>query len=144
MCPVLSAWPKSYDLYVKFRMEMMMKEPVDIGILPPRTISARAREYSGPRRLKYGASFGGNDIWKIHRNVFINQAEFTNLVLDDQIYFFDDNIRRSGAFEHAPTGSDENENEWYHTRIWKSRGINLEIIPIHCILESHGALSGDL
>lgn len=111
--------------------------------------------------MKHGDSLGFG-VWVNDRHVGLRpQANFEKLILDDQIYVFDDPVRRAGAFSSLTTADLINpveflhpvvypvhlgmkQCEWFHSLVWKNRGIELEVIGIDCIFEKNGTESGDL
>lgn len=143
MSHALSIWSQHYDWYIKIRPEIVIREPINLRNLSPGTISARAREYWGPQKIKYGASLGGSPpFMHVVPYAFQVRKNLDRLQLDDQIYIFDDEVRRAGAFEHEETSHVENET--YHTDLWNKRKIKLEVIGINCELECYNTVSGDL
>jgi hypothetical protein len=136
-----------YDWFIKLRPEVQIFSSIDFEYLPRNTISARVREYLGPKKIMYGNSTSGPG-W----NQSINDCKFSekeeNIVLDDQLYVFDKEVINSNAFEtfdsenilkyariingkEAPWG----ECEWVHTNLWKERKINFNVIGIQLKLQ---------
>lgn len=136
-----------YDWFIKLRPEVQIFSRIDFEYLPKNTISARVREYLGPKKIMYGNSTSGPG-W----NQSINDCKFSNkeenIVLDDQLYVFDKQVINSNAFKtfdsenilkyariingkEAPWG----ECEWVHTNLWKERKINLNLIGIQLKLQ---------
>jgi hypothetical protein len=119
-----------YDWYIKVRPDFKFLEPINFNSMKNNAINARVRDYIGPKRIKYGMSVNGEGI---HRNVgacVYSEVE-SRVILDDCIYIFDNNVVRRGAFNRIDT--DNLENEWFHTSLWSSRGIELNIVGINTI-----------
>lgn len=127
----LNVWEQQYDWYVKTRPEIAVLSPIDLKSLEPNTIHGRARVYLGPKKLQYGGSVGGPGPMAQFSGDLRADAETKNLILDDQIYIFDHEVRKNGAFLPITSVS---QNEWDHTAIWRSRNININVIGINCIL----------
>lgn len=123
-----------YDWYIKMRPDFKLLEPINFDILSDSSINARARVYRGPQRVKYGMSINGKGA---HSNVgccYYDNSE-KELILDDCVYIFHNNIIQFGAFD--PINSDGHEDEWFHTGIWRSRYISLKLIGINTICLKH-------
>ena len=73
-----------YDWFIKIRPEVQIFSRIDFESLPRNTISARVREYLGPKKIMYGNSTSGPG-W----NQSINDCKFSEkeeiIILDDQI-----------------------------------------------------------
>jgi hypothetical protein len=136
-----------YDWFIKLRPEVQIFSRIDFEYLPKNTISARVREYLGPKKIMYGNSTSGPG-W----NQSINDCKFSekeeNIVLDDQLYVFDKEVIKSNAFDifdpkekiHYFKRCDgslhpNGEHEWVHTNLWKERKINLNLIGIQLKLQ---------
>jgi hypothetical protein len=130
-----------YDWYIKFRPEIKLLEPINFDKLLDNAINARARVYIGPKKIKYGMSVNGEGPWKNIGNCEYNVEE-KKIILDDMLYIFHKNIINKGGFEII-----ENcgcQDEYFHTSIWESRNINLNIIGINLEFTKYNAISGDL
>jgi hypothetical protein len=124
-----------YDWFVKSRPENKLLEPIQFGLLLDNAINARARVYRGPKKIKYGCSVNGEGQWKDVGDVFFDEEE-KEIVLDEQIYVFHKNVINNGGFE--PVEDDNtHQHEWFHNRIWLSRGISFNLIGINTI-HTHG------
>ena len=136
-----------YDWFIKSRPEVQIFSRINLESLPRNTISGRAREYKGTKRIMYGNSTSGPGY-----NQSINDCRISiigeHIVLDDQLYVFDKEVINSGAFVQfdsdnilqwarvvngnpAPYG----ECEWVHSNFWKERKINLNVIGIQLKLQ---------
>ena len=68
--------------------------------------------------------------------MFFFDEEEKEIVLDEQIYVFHKNVINNGGFE--PVEDDiSHQHEWFHNRIWLSRGIPFNLIGINTI-HTHG------
>jgi hypothetical protein len=131
----------NYDWYIKFRPELKLLEPIDFSVLSNSAINARARLYRGPKKIKNGlclsACYDGP-----YKNCFFEEIE-SEVIIDDVIYIFDQNVINQGAFNYVDISGCE--NEWIHTKIWKEfRHINLNIIGINAVVMKHGHCSADI
>ena len=132
----------NYDWYIKFRPELKLLEPIDFSVLSHSAINARARKYRGPKKIKNGLSVLLN--WdEANKNCFFEEIE-SELIIDDIIYIFDQNVINKGGFDYVNIYGGY-QDEWIHTKIWKEfRHINLNIIGINAILMNHGYCSADM
>jgi hypothetical protein len=160
----------SYDWYIKFRPDLkLLENPFQIDALCPNSINARARKYSGNKILKYGMSTGGEGCWKndISCSYSDNQEE---MILDDMLYIFPHMVIKNGAFDTFKFsevkktftkmfGVDYDykeewynkleslktlEHEWFHSHLWNTRGIKLNVIAIDFINMKHNGRSGHI
>ena len=112
-----------YDWFVKTRPEIKLLQQLSFD-LAENTIHARARMYKGPQSLKYASSLmGGDESYKQYR------TKEQELVLDDQIYIFHKSVVDKNGF--TPFQQGRREDEWLHTNLWSSRGINRNMISLH-------------
>jgi len=118
----------NYDWFIKIRPDVKLIEMFDFNLLSNKAINARARLYRGPKKIKYGMSVNGEGIWKNIGDCFYNNYE-KEVILDDILYIFHNNVVKMGAFDKIP--KTELENEWFHTKIWKNRKIDLNVIHIY-------------
>jgi hypothetical protein len=130
-----------YDWYLKFRPDFKLLGPISFESLSDRGIHARARAYRGPKRIQYGMSVNGEGIHKNVGSCAFDPVE-SELVLDDCVYLFHNNVITMGAFE--PIQSDHLENEWFHTNIWNGRNIPLNIIGINTICLKYDTSPGHI
>jgi hypothetical protein len=128
-----------YDWYIKVRPDIKLLEPINFNVMLETAINARTRVYKGPKRVKYGSTVNGEGPWKNIIGSCYNNIE-TEIILDDQIYICHNNILKKGAFNYIDGTT--REDEWYHTTIWKSRNIPLNIIGINTIILKYNAISG--
>jgi len=131
-----------YDWYIKFRPDLKLLENIKFEILSDKSINARARVYSGPKKILYGMSVNGEGCWKHIGNCYYDNCE-NEIVLDDMIYIFHHNVILMNGFEKIEF-SESPEHEWIHTNIWKSRNINLNVIGINLQNTKHYAYSGNV
>ncbi len=131
----------SYDWYVKIRPDILLLEPISFNKLAHDSINARARSYRGSKKITHGMSINGPGKWNNVGSCFYDLNEDIK-ELDDQLYIFDNNCIKKGAFK--PINVIAKEEESLHTNTWKSRNINLNIIGINLFLTSHHVYSGDL
>jgi hypothetical protein len=131
----------NYDWYIKIRPDIMLLEPINFDKLIHSSINARARMYRGIKIIEYGMSINGPGKWKSVGDCFYDVNENIEQ-LDDQLYIFDNNTIKRGAFK--PIGDLGKEEEGVHTRVWKSRNIKLNIIGINLHLTTHDIFSGNL
>jgi len=133
-----------YDWYMKIRPEIKLLDNIDFHMLRDDAINARARFYNGPRKIKYGMAVNGEGIWKNIGDCHYADNE-DNIVLDDMIYIFHKNVVIIDAFEKIPISMDyEHQNEWFHTRIFNERKIQLNVIGINLSMTKYDCLSGNI
>jgi hypothetical protein len=132
-----------YDWFIKMRpgVQVLDYNTINFDALPKNAVSARARCYRGPHKNKKSCSVGGEGPFKIflyncinnegpHKNKPHSSPGFPakDTLLDDTVYIFHRNVIDKGGF--APTEGTDKENEFYHTNIWKSRNIELNVIGL--------------
>jgi hypothetical protein len=59
------------------------------------------------------------------------QEQETEVILDDMLFIFHDDVIRKGAFE--PFYDCNKQHEWTQSWAWKSRGIPLHVIGIYLV-----------
>jgi hypothetical protein len=131
-----------YHWYIKTRPDLELLEPIPFDQCLENAVNARAREYKGPKQVKYGMSVGGQGAWKdtLGYSFFPIEKE---VVLDDQLYVFGQSVVTQGAFNTV----DEEALKWeerFQSSTWKTRGIPLNVIGINMCLRKYGCFSGDL
>jgi hypothetical protein len=131
----------NYDWYIKIRPDLRLFEKINFEILSDTKINGRARVYTGPQKILYGMSINGDGIWKNTGDCYYDDSE-KEIILDDMIYIFHHNVILMNAFEKFD--SNEPENEWVHTNLWKCRNINLNVIGINLQNTKHYAYSGNV
>ena len=131
-----------YDWYMKIRPEIKLLDNIDFHTLSDNAINARARVYNGPRKIEYGISVNGEGCWKNVGDCHYADNEH-NIVIDDMLYIFHNNIIQNNAFEIIPT-SDNNEHEWAHTNLFNERKIRLNVIGINLCMTKYGCFSGNI
>jgi hypothetical protein len=132
---------EKYDWYIKTRTDMKLMQSIPFEILSKDAINARARVYEGSRNIKYGRSVGGEGCWK-HVGCCSYNEEKEDVVLDDMLYIFHENVIRKGAFDVITFYSIE--HEWIHTNVWKGRNIGLNVIGLNMSNMKHSCVSGDI
>ena len=138
VCDFISGCPP-YDWYVKLRSEVKLLDQLDFDSYPKDSINARARVYTGPLSIKHASSAGQGYLHYVHA---IHQSEeLEEFILDDAIYIFHKTVVENGGF--APITEEERgrrdwyftspgkQHEWFHTAVWKSRKIPLNLIGIN-------------
>jgi hypothetical protein len=123
-----------YDWYLKTRPEIKLLDQIDFSQLDSTAMNARARNYKGPRYIKFGSSVPSN--FPAHMSIYSPVEEI--VILDDQIYMFHNTLISKGCFDKVPMI--ENmflENEWYHTEYWKSQNIPLKVVGIHVVFNKY-------
>jgi hypothetical protein len=123
----------NYDWYVKIRPEIMLMEQIPFNTLMNNSINARARQYTGPKKIINGMSVGGEGWWNHVKPSIYNDKEI-NIELDDQMYIFDNNCINMGVFNNY-NYKDVVENEAIHDIFWKSKNIKLNVIGIDLIFK---------
>jgi len=93
------------------------------------------------KKILHGMSVNGEGQWKHIGNCCYDNCE-KEIVLDDMIYIFHHNVILMDGFEKFQ--QDGRENEWFHTNIWKSRNINLNVIGIYLENTTRKTYSGNL
>lgn len=136
-----------YDWYIKIRPDIRLLEPINFKLLSENAINARARQYTGPKKIKYGMSVGGKGVWENIKECYYDDIE-THNILDDQLFIFHHNIINLGAFTPNELLDDyligNNAHEWSQTRLWKLHNIDLNVIGINLIFTKFNCFSGDL
>ena len=132
----------NYDWFIKFRPELILKEPIDFNKLSNNSINARARSYIGPLKIKNGAITPLD----IDKNLVTNHTQYSKqtkyLILDDQMYIFHKNVIDLGGFNKVNNKSNDlnfkeakrykkRQDEWIHSGIWNCRNINQNIIGLN-------------
>ena len=128
----------NYDWYIKFRPEIMLMEQIPFNKLMNNSINARARQYTGPKKIINGMSVGGEGWWNNVKPSIYNDTEI-NIELDDQLYIYDNNCIKMGVFDNY-NYKDVVENEAIHDTFWKSKSINLNVMELQD-LEIHDILT---
>lgn len=132
-----------YDWYIKIRPDLRLLEPINFDILSTTAINARARKYIGPKHIKHGMSVNGEGVWKNIGDCFYSETE-EDVILDDQLYIFHNNIISQGGFDKIE--ETQLENEWTHSYCWKARlpAGALNVIGIYTVFTRYMVYSGDL
>jgi hypothetical protein len=131
----------NYDWFIKIRPDAKLLEPINFELLSDKAINARARVYRGPKQIKYGLSTGVG-CWETVKDCSIQPHE-TEVILDEGLIIFHNNIIQLNAFDKIAKNLIV-ENEWVHTRCWKSRNIKFNVIGINLVLTDYNAGSGDV
>jgi len=155
ICDFVSECTESYDWYVKIRAEVKLLEQLDFSSFCKNSINARARVYNGPLSVKYGSAVGGQGylgyVHAIHYS-----PELKEIVLDDMLHIFHRNVVEKGGFmpitdeergrQEWYVGSLWNQHEWFHTAVWKSRGIPFQLVSLNVDFTHSGrhAFSADV
>jgi hypothetical protein len=79
---------------------------------------------------------------------FYHDNEY-NIIVDDQLYIFHKNVLQKGAFDMVEPNSiigwwGSLENEWYHSKVFESRNIPINIIGINLEFTRDNSFSADL
>ena len=145
ICDFLSSYPDKHDWYIKIRPDVKLLDGISLDKLSEDSIHARAREYIGPRSIQYGCSVGGIGSWS-HVKATSFSPVLTKIVLDDQVYIFHRNIVDRGAFAKLNYTHVDRQNETLHSKLWKSRGIRLNVIGVNMVFTRDGSMnySGDV
>jgi hypothetical protein len=132
-----------YDWYIKIRPDVKLLEPFNFEILSDTAINARARNYTGPKKIKYGLSVNGEgSAWGHIDCCFCNDKE-VYLELDDIFYIFHQNVINIGAFDNdSYIDSLERHNEGTQKYIFDSRGIPQNVIGLHIEFTKYNVFSG--
>ena len=141
ICDFVSECPESYDWYVKIRAEVKLLEQLDFSSFCTNSINARARVYNGPLSVKNGSAVGGEGYLSYIHAIHYS-PELKGIILDDMLYIFHRNLVEKGGFEpiiDEERGHREwyvnnsfwNQHEWFHTGLWKSRKIPLNLVGFH-------------
>jgi len=139
VCDFVSECPP-YDWYVKLRSEVKLLDQLDFDSYPKDSINARARVYTGPLSIKYASSAGGQG-YLHYVHAIHHSEELEEFILDDAIYIFHKTVVEKGGFAPLTEGergrrdwyftSPGKQHEWFHTAVWKSRKIPLNLIGIN-------------
>ena len=142
ICDFISTHDLNYDWYVKIRPDVKLLDTLHFNTYSETAINARARMYIGPKKIKYGASIGGEGGYKDIDGIIYSPEEEL-VILDDMVYIFHNNVIINEAFAIFQTN--ERENEDFHTKVWKSRDIELNVIGINMDFTRYSTgMSGDI
>lgn len=140
----------NYDWFIKIRpgVQIIDYNTINFDVLPKNAVSARARCYRGPHKNKKSCSVGGEGTFKLflyncineggpHKNKAHTSSECPakDTLLDDNMYVFHKNVIDKGGF--APIDSGNKENEYVHSYIWKSRGVELNVVSLNIKFRSN-------
>ena len=127
----------NYDWFMKFRPDTRLLEPPNFDILLEGAVNARAREYCGPKKIKYGMSINGEGRWKNVGYCSYRDVE-TTIVLDDMVFYFHKTVVGMGAFDKISSETSVYP-EMQQANVFNQRkipmniiGINLENTKYHC------------
>ena len=132
-----------HDWYIKIRPDIKLLDNISFDILSTDAIHGRAREYRGRKRIKYGNSVNGEGYWKLYNGSSYVDCE-DNIILDDMLYIFHKNIIQNGAFDKIPQEPRPYESEWFHSNIFSSRNIKMNVIGINLCNTKYMGYSGDI
>ena len=133
----------NYDWFIKIRPELELRSKINLDKLCKLSIHARAREYKGPKKILFGNSVSGIGEYKQYNDSSYSNTEDI-VVLDDMMYIFHRNVIDMGAFKpieyniewyKRDTNVYEWEHEWFHSKCFKARNINLIPISINLVLK---------
>lgn len=122
-----------HEWFVKIRPEITILDPIDIKTLSSEAINARARCYTGPKKLLYGMSVDAKG-WKTSGNSKYNHEE-KMFVIDDQVFIFNKNLIKWDKFRNVEDRN-KKEDEWFMTKHLKQWNIDKNIIGINLIFKS--------
>jgi hypothetical protein len=131
-----------YDWFMKFRPDVKLLEPPNFNILVEGAVNARAREYCGPKIIKYGMSINGEGIWKYFGCCSYHDVEI-DIVLDDMVFYFHKTVVGMGAFDKISSETSVYP-ELQQTKVFIQRGIPMNVIGINLENTKHHSFSGDL
>jgi len=153
ICDFITDYQLDYDFYMKYRPDVRLLQPIDFTKLKNDTIYARARVYCGPRKIQYGMSVNGKGIWENIGDCYYSDVE-SNLVLDDMLYIFHNDVVKLGAFNKLKNEEFiqtkwfhsivTRQNEWFHSQVFNERNIKMDIIGINLIFTKNNTYSGDI
>jgi hypothetical protein len=132
-----------YDWIMKIRPDIRLLVKLDFELYPTNAINGRARVYEGPHCISYGMSVNGKGDWEHIQGSRKYAPKETNIILDDQIFFFHHNLIQSGAFDPIQVSPHDVQNEWFHTKIWNAKRIPLNVVGIQTFLSKYNAFSGN-
>ena len=150
-----------YHWFIKWRPDLRLIGDIDFDSLCEDSINARARVYIGPKKVKYGKSVNGKGAFLgVTDGGYYRDSE-KEIVLDDMVYIFSNNLIKQGAFDSVEDMYKNNvmfrsetlkvwesytgqEHEWFHAAVWKARNIGLNIIGINLENIKWGSFSGDI
>lgn len=134
-----------YEWYIKFRPEVTLLAPIDFTTLVDTAINARVRQYVGPKRVKYGASVGGEGGWSYIRDCHNYSDIEREVILDDHIVLIHNKLIKAGALQSVSSIDSMRNDEWLQTNIWRSKGFSLNVVGIHAKFCKYGdSISGDV
>jgi len=134
-----------YDWYIRFRPETYLFENIPFDSLQKNSINARARQYSGPKKIKYGCSVGGKGTFSHIKPCKYDTYEH-DIELDDQLYIFDKSVIENGGFSlsFCSEHTTNNQHEDFHNNFWISKNIIRNVIGINMCLMKNNTCSGDI
>jgi hypothetical protein len=130
-----------YDWFIKFRPEMKLLQQFNFNELSESAINARAREYMGPKKIKYGCSVNGEGPLRNIGDVYYNENE-QHVCLDEIVYIF--NRKIIDNFICKPIEDCLIQNEPFHSNTWKARNIELNVIGINFLNTKYNIYSGNI
>lgn len=105
-------------------------------------MNARARVYTGPKKIKHGISIGGKGCWQ-HMKEGRYAATEREVVLDDMLLLFHKQVVELNAFDPIEPEIGGSE-EWKQTKIFTDRKIPLNVVGIYLVLTKYNTFSGDI
>jgi len=131
----------NYDWYMKTRPDVRLLSNIMFQTLDKHAINARARIYNGPRTIRYGMSVNGEGPWKNSGDCYYSRYEH-HIILDDQVYIFDNNVVKNNAFDKFLEPLDF-QGELQHAKLFNDRKIRFNVIGINLCFVKYNAFSGD-
>lgn len=132
-----------YDWYMKIRPDIKLLENINFNILCENSINARAREYYGPKQIKYGSSVNGEGCWKSTNDSHYSESEH-DITLDDMLFIFHNNVIKKNAFDKIEDVTSIQQVESNQTEIYNNRNIPLNVIGIYLQNTKYNGCSGNI
>jgi len=135
-----------YDWFVKIRPEIHLLESIQFNKLCDKSINARMRNYSGPKRIAYGGSVNGIGFWEyVDISYRYSKIEY-EIIMDEAIFIFSKNIINMGAFSLIDKEIEniiykecyDKEREPFHTSIFNKRNIPINPIGMNLYFTYNG------
>lgn len=134
LCDFITEISPQYDWYIKTRPEVEFKANLEFDSFCKESINSRVRVYSGPLIIKNGSTVCGKGF--LNKEQFKNEVVYNKtlktIIMDDTVYIFHKNVIVCGGFNKIYQNN-QKEHEWFHTDIWNSRNIKLNIVSIDCL-----------
>jgi hypothetical protein len=137
----------NYYWFIKIRPEIHLLESIQFNKLCDKSINARMRNYTGPKKIPYGGSVNGIGYLEYSGDMaYKYNINENDINMDDQIFIFSINVINMGAFSIIDRDMENTiykecmnkEHEPFHTRIFNKRNIPINPIGINLYFTYNG------